>query len=120
MIGSNGCVLIGTVASLEKLTARNGKPWCQILLEISTFRHVVDGSPAREETTTVPVNLFSKLATIALEALKQGDAIAISVRLQGTRDRRGVTVTADQLHLFPNGRNPANPMGQLTLAPRSL
>jgi single-stranded DNA-binding protein len=111
MTGSNTTLLLGVVAEpLEELTTKTGKPWIKLVLEISTWRRTSE-SGGQDETTLVPVNCFSKVAEIVREYLKAGDAVALTVRVSGTeykgsdgRTRRGVTLTADQLHLLSNGR----------------
>jgi single-stranded DNA-binding protein len=114
MIGSNAALLLGVVAETEELTTKTGKIWIKLLLEISTWRRTGE-SGGQDECTFIPVNLFSKVAEIAREYVKPGDAVALTVRVSGTeykgsdgKTRRGVNLTADTLHLLPNDRAPAS------------
>jgi single-stranded DNA-binding protein len=110
MTGSSNLLLLGTVASApEELTTRNGKLWVKLLIEVKSWRRASDGEPAQEEVTLLPVNLFSKIAEIARDHLKVGDPVAVTARISGTefksadgKTRRGVNLTADQLHLIPS------------------
>jgi single-stranded DNA-binding protein len=108
MTGISSLTLLGTVAEIEQSTTKNGKPWTKLLLEVKRYRQTTDTS-GQDEVTFIPVNLFSKLADAAHEFLRVGDAVAISARVSGTefsdrqtgKVKRGVTLTADVLHLLP-------------------
>jgi single-stranded DNA-binding protein len=108
MTGISQLILLGTVFELEQSTTKTGKPWVKLLLEIKRYRQTTD-SAGQDEVTLVPVNLFSKIADTASERLKVGDAVAVSARVSGTeftdrqtgKVKRGVTLTADVLHLLP-------------------
>jgi single-stranded DNA-binding protein len=108
MTGISQLVLLGTVAEIEHSTTKSGKPWLKLLLEIKRYRQTRDAA-GQDEVTLVPVNLFSKIADTANEYLRVGDAVAITAHVSGTeytdrqtgKVRRGVTLTADLLHLLP-------------------
>jgi single-stranded DNA-binding protein len=108
MTGISQLILLGVVAEIEQSTTKTGKPWVKLLLEIKRYRQTTDTS-GQDETTIVPVNLFSKIADTANKHLRVGDAVAISARVSGTefsdrqtgKTKRGVTLTADLLHLLP-------------------
>ena len=110
MTGISSLILLGTVVGIEPATTKTGKPWIKLSLEIQRFRPTSD-TGGQDETTIVPVNLFSKLADTAGEYLHTGDAVAITARVSGTEYKdpktgsvkRGVTLTADLLHLLPQG-----------------
>ena len=108
MTGISQLILLGTVAEIEQSTTKNGKPWLKLLLEVKRYRAASD-TGGQDEVTLVPVNLFSKIADTANEYLRVGDAVAITGRVSGTeftdrqtgKVKRGVTLTADLLHLLP-------------------
>jgi single-stranded DNA-binding protein len=108
MYGTSEVVLLGTVAEIEKLSTKSGKPWAKVLLEINRYRQT-GADTGQDECTLVPIQLFSKIADIAGEHLNVGDAVAITCRISGTeyndrqtgKIKRGVTLTADILHLIP-------------------
>jgi single-stranded DNA-binding protein len=108
MTGISTLILLGTVSELERLTTKNGKPWVRLLLEVQRYR-ITKGDEGQDETTLIPVNLFSKIADTACEHLREGDAVALTCRVSGTeyndrstgKTKRGVTLTVDVLHLLP-------------------
>jgi single-stranded DNA-binding protein len=108
MTGISQLILLGTVAEIEQSTTKTGKPWLKLLLEIKRYRQTTDTS-GQDEKTIIPINLFSKIADTAHEYLRVGDAVAITARVSGTeftdrqtgKVKRGVTLTADTLHLIP-------------------
>ena len=109
MTGISQLILLGTVSEIEQATTKTGKPWVRLLLEVKRYRQTTDTS-GQDEVTLVPVNLFSKIADTANSYLRIGDAVAITARVSGTeftdrqtgKVKRGVTLTADVLHLLPH------------------
>jgi single-stranded DNA-binding protein len=107
MTGISSLVLLGTVAEIEKLTTKNGKPWVRLLLEVKRYRITKDDE-GQDEITLIPVNLFSKIADTACQHLREGDAVALTCRVSGSeyndratgKTKRGVTLTVDVLHLL--------------------
>jgi single-stranded DNA-binding protein len=111
MTGSATLMLLGTVAEVEHLQTKNGRPWIKLLIEVKSWRRAQEGEPGQEESTLLSVNCFAKLADTARDYLKEGDAVGITARVSGTefkggegQVKRGISLTADQLHLIPNGR----------------
>jgi single-stranded DNA-binding protein len=114
MTGSATLMLLGTVAEVEHLQTKNGRPWIKLLIEVKSWRRAQDGEPGQEESTLLSVNCFAKLAETARDYLKAGDAVGITARVSGTefsggdgKVKRGISLTADQLHLIPNSRSAA-------------
>jgi single-stranded DNA-binding protein len=108
MTGISSLILLGSVSELEETSTKNGKPWVKLLLEVRRYRYTSEDS-GQDETTLIPVNLFSKIASTAVEYLRIGDAVALTCRVSGSeyndkatgKVRRGVTLTADVIHLLP-------------------
>ena len=76
----------------------------------SRGRSRLEHAQARRDSTADSCDL----AATAQQYLQEGDAVGITVRVQGSeyadkangRVRHGVTLTGDLLHLIPNGRAP--------------
>ena len=116
MTGIAHVVLLGTVSEVEQLQTKNGRPWIKLLLEVKTWRRGADGEAGQEECTMLCVNCFSRIAETARSFLKPGDAVGLTCRVSGTefkgtegKVKRGISLTADQLHLIPNSRRNASP-----------
>src|ERR1700674_1061335 len=122
MTGIANLVLLGTVSEMEHLETKNGKPWVKLLIEVKTWRRGGDGETGQEESTLLTANVFSRMAYTARQQLRIGDPVVVTCRVSGTEYRadgkvkRGITLTADQLHLIPSGRvassSPGSPMRQ--------
>jgi single-stranded DNA-binding protein len=111
MTGFNHFTILGIAGEAEERMTKGGKPWLILPVDVESYRRTTDNAPAQKECTTVPISLFSKVAETAKQYVRPGDAVAIQCRVQGGEYtdkngvlRRSVTVTADQLHLIPNGR----------------